>query len=92
MNASFTKLSEVSTSRRYLLTYQYGEGEHYRCTVEVVTVSGGGFSELVLRDAFSQPTRLTRHDLRVVAELLRRGIVAAKDVGLVPLGEGEHEG
>lgn len=88
MRPSSAKFRRVSTASRYLLTYRYEEGERYSYPVEIVSNPDGGFSELIIKDAFSAPLKLTRHDLSVIAELLRQGLISGKEVGLRPLEEG----
>ncbi len=91
MNPKFRKIEAVGRTSRYLVAWKYDSGESYASGVEVTTGSNGALSELVLKDAFSTPVRLTKTDLRLVAELLRQGIIAKEEVGLQPLEEGKNE-
>ncbi|MFH1773450.1 MAG: hypothetical protein ABH874_00620 [Methanobacteriota archaeon] len=87
MNPKFRKIEAVGRTSRYLAAWKYANGESYASGVEITTGSDGSFSELVLKDAFSTPVRLTKTDLRIVAELLRQGIIAKEEVGLQPVGQ-----
>ncbi len=87
MNPRFRKIEVAGRTSRYRVAWKYENGESYSSGVEVTTVSNGAFSELILHKPYGEAVKLTITDLRIIAELLRQGIIAGKEVGLQPVGQ-----
>lgn len=89
MNPKFRKIEAIGRTSRYLVAWKYENGESYSSGVEVTTNSDGALSELVLHKPYGEAVKLTKADLRIIAELLKQGIVAKEEVGLQALEEGK---